>query len=119
MQFMSDYIIEAFCSHFDGDFYLSKADWRDFIMIEDFINSPVIDSTYLDGYGVMLFDVGGYVLENSYNAVATTILAHFKNTLDDPIYGNVIILGIGGQGEYESVSAGFKERITGMGFRVV
>ena len=119
MQFMSDCIIEAFCSRFDGDFYLSKADWRDFIMIEDFINSPVIDSTYLDGYGVMLFDVGGYVLENSYNAVATTILAHFKNTLDDPIYGNVIILGTGGQGEYDSVSNGFKERITGMGFRVV
>lgn len=119
MQFMSDCIIEAFCSRFDGDFYLSKADWRDFLMIEDFINSPVIDSTYLDGYGVMLFDVGGYVLENSYNAVATTILAHFKNTLDDPIYGNVIILGTGGQGEYDSVSNGFKERITGMGFRVV
>ena len=119
MKFMSDCIIEAFCSRFDGDFYLSKADWRDFLMIEDFINSPVIDSTYLDGYGVMLFDVGGYVLENSYNAVATTILAHFKNTLDDPIYGNVIILGTGVQGEYDSVSNSFKERITGMGFRVV
>jgi len=119
MQFMSDCIIEAFCSHFDGDFYLSKADWRNFNMIENFINSPVIDSTYLDGYGVMLFDIGGYAPENSYNAVATTILAHFKSALDDPIYGNVIILGTGGQGEYESISAGFKERITGMGFRVV